>query len=490
MEKRRMGTRRGFKKKTAFVSAIAGTLVLIGASAYFFVHSSDARSYHKAPAAKEFTEKAAIADERAGLEESKTTDFTSDDSVESNEPSTETEARYIDEIVIRHNNHLPAGKSKPASPGDSNAPAGPGETPGTPEPSTPGEERVPPVPLPVPLPEPQEPPEQNVPPQPEEPVEKELETTVWYPFWGGNAAYQVLREQPIDSINLFWFELAPDGQIWRMKYAKPVSEEILRTARSKGIRVIATVSNTDGWSDYEKGAQALHRLIATGAKREQLADRLIQFTLTNKLDGLDINFEVIKGNDRENFSQFVEVLSGKLHAHGKILSVSVYPKTSDGGWDGPKAQDWKRLGQVADEFKIMTYNYSTSTPGPGAPLSWLDQVIRYGESQLPAHKLYVGLPAFGYQWAEDGSRSTVTFERARELIKKHNPLLLRDLSGEPHFTFIENGKKYTVCFQDRTSLRKKMELIAKNHPDVGGITEWYLGAEDPAAWDVLNPPAK
>lgn len=489
MEKRRMETRRGFKKKTTFVSAIAGALVLAGASAYFFVHSSDARSSQKATAAKESSEETLYADESVKLEDSETADFTSDEPVvESADPSTKTEAQYIDGILLHHNNQKPdAGKSDPTSPGDHNAPTDPKEPPRSPDTSPPV--KKPDTPVPLPLPEPKNPPEQNV-PQPEEPVEKGFDTTVWYPFWGGNAAYQVLKEHPIDSINLFWFELAPNGQIRRMKYAKPVSDDIIQTARQRGTRVIATVANTEGWSNYEKGAQALHQLIATNAQREQLANRLVQFVLVNKMDGLDINFEVIKGSDRENFSRFMEVLSGKLHQHGKILSVSAYPKTSDGGWDGPKAQDWERLGQVVDEFKIMTYNYNTSTPGPGAPLSWLDQVIRYGESRMPARKLYAGLPAFGYQWVEDGTRSTVTYERAQDLIKKHKPLLLRDLNGEPHFTYIENGQKYTVYFQDRTSLQKKMDLIAKNHPKVGGITEWYLGAEDPAAWDFLDSRSK
>ncbi|MBA4602192.1 glycosyl hydrolase family 18 protein [Thermoactinomyces mirandus] len=497
MEKRRLETRKRFRKKTAIISAIAGALVLAGASAYFFIHSSDAKSGQNTPTAKESSEETLYAEESAPVEDPETTGFVSADPAESADQPTRTEARYIDEIILKHNNQKPAAHgNNPSSPADSGKATGPKdtpgsnkETPGTPEISPPEKEPDLDTPVPLPQPEPNIPPEQDT-PQPEEPVEKGFETTVWYPFWGGNAAYQVLKEQSIDSINLFWFELAPDGKIKRMKYAKPVSDDIIQTARNKGTRIIATVANTDGWSDYEKGAQALHQLIATKAKQEQLADRLVQFAVANKMDGLDINFEVIQGSDRENFSQFMEILSRKLHQHDKILSVSAYPKTTDGGWEGPQAQDWKRLGQAVDEFKIMTYNYHTSSPGPGAPLHWLDQVIRYGESQMSAHKLYVGLPAFGYQWAENGSRSTVTYEKAQALIKKHKPSVKRDVNGEPSFTYIENGKTYTVYFQDRTSLQKKMDLLAKKHPKIGGITEWYLGAEDPAAWAVLKSSPK
>ena len=51
------------------------------------------------------------------------------------------------------------------------------------------------------------------------------------------------------------------------------------------------------------------------------------------------------------------------------LVVDVYPKLKEpGGWDGPRSQDWKRLGRAVDQFRVMTYNYSGSWSGPG-PLS-------------------------------------------------------------------------------------------------------------------------
>ena len=48
-------------------------------------------------------------------------------------------------------------------------------------------------------------------------------------------------------------------------------------------------------------------------------------------------------------------------------------------WSGPQAQDWQRLGAAVDFFKIMTYDfhYSTSEPGPIAPLAWVDEVLDF-----------------------------------------------------------------------------------------------------------------
>ena len=85
-----------------------------------------------------------------------------------------------------------------------------------------------------------------------------------------------------------------------------------------------------------------------------------------------------RGRDRDEFSAFVEELARRLHDDGRLIAVDVYPKTTEpGGWDGPRAQDWKRLGRAVDQFRVMTYNFSGSWSGPGplSPPEWMDRVI-------------------------------------------------------------------------------------------------------------------
>jgi hypothetical protein len=203
-----------------------------------------------------------------------------------------------------------------------------------------------------------------------------MKMAAWLPFWSSSTASVTLESQPIDSINLFMYELGANGQVGYMQYAKGENKQVLSTARKRGISILATVGNTAGWSDYDKASNDLHNLIARPESRSKLADNLVQFVLKQHYDGLDIDLEVIKGADRNNFSLFMEELSQKLHQQNKKLSICVYVKTSDDdSWDGPRAQDWKRLGQAVDEFKIMAFNYSMIKPGPGTPVYWLDQMI-------------------------------------------------------------------------------------------------------------------
>ncbi|MGA9175327.1 MAG: glycosyl hydrolase family 18 protein, partial [Thermoactinomyces sp.] len=317
-----------------------------------------------------------------------------------------------------------------------------------------------------------------------------IETTAWFPFWSTNSGNKVLSSQSLDSINLFMYELQANGDVGYMQYAKGPDQNTLALAHKKGTKIYATVANTDGWNDVNKAEDELHNLINTPAKRSQLADKLLAFTLKNKFDGVDLDLEVIRGNDRDNFSAFVEVLAQKMHQKNKKVLVSVYPKTSYGNWDGPISQDWERLGKAADEVVIMTYNYSMNSPGPGAPLDWVRKIVNYANTQVPSQKIYFGLPSYGYLWTSDGKRSSLSYSQAQNLIKTHHAKVVRDQNGEPSFTYTDNGVTYTGYYQDSISWKQKINTIKQGNPHIGGITEWYIGAEDPATWNMLKTELK
>ncbi|MFC7440686.1 glycosyl hydrolase family 18 protein [Laceyella putida] len=540
-------------KKIAIIAGAIGALALIGGGIFYFANAESEKTAAKttqAPVAK-IEESTEDYNDDTNVELAEEADVT-----HTNTPAEKKQVqRQIQKILVAHNN-VPNNANRntrptPTAPSGSEgthdstqtgngtkpaptAPAGqvkPGEQPQpTPQPAKPTEKppAVKPVPLPAPLPDkstqpttkptekpaqpqpqPNKPPTQpqpNKPPtqppaekptnptEPGEVKEQGLQVTAWYPFWGGKAAQTAVAQQPIKKIDLFYYELKEDGTVGLMQYAKPVSQEVLTAARQKGVQINATITNAGGWSNFNEGANRLHEQISTPAARSKLTDTLVQFAITNKFDGLDINFEVIYGKDRDNFSLFMEELSAKLHKHNKKLSICAYVKFSEpGNWDGNLAQDWKRLGQAVDEFKVMAYNYSMASPGPGAPVNWLDQIIQFGKKQMPAKKLFIGLPSYSYEWnLNTGQRYTVTYATAQNLIKKYNVTQIkRDENGEPYFTYNnDKGEPFKTYFQDATSWKKKIEMIKTKHADIGGISNWYLGAEDPATWHVVKSELK
>ena len=140
-------------------------------------------------------------------------------------------------------------------------------------------------------------------------------------------------------------------------------------ARSAGVRIVPSILN--GGFDRARVAEIIH----DPARRAQHIDAILALVMENDFDGIDIDYESLYPEDRDNFSLFIEELAAALHAEDKLLSMAVHAKTEEpGNWGGPQAQDWVRLGAAVDEFKIMVYDYhnGASEAGPIAPLAWAD----------------------------------------------------------------------------------------------------------------------
>ena len=155
-------------------------------------------------------------------------------------------------------------------------------------------------------------------------------------------------------------------------------------------------------------------MLASAASREAHANAVAQLAILNAFDGIDVDYERVPTASRANFTAFIATLAQKLHAANKKLSVTVYAKTSDSAnWNGPGAEEWPALGSLADSVKIMAYDYSysSSPAGPIAPLDWLDRVATYAQSAIPAEKIMIGLPFYGYDWV-GSSGSGVTYTQS------------------------------------------------------------------------------
>ena len=308
-------------------------------------------------------------------------------------------------------------------------------------------------------------------------------------FWNQARGFDsiVANADVFSEISPFWYRVLTDGRIVPYLTAAGTSYEdpaILGFLRSRGILVIPTVANIiDGVWD---GA-LVSRILADPQLRAVNLTALVNLAVAGGYDGIDLDYENLRASDRAAFTSFVQQLAGALHAHGKLLSVNVYAKTSEPGtWDGPQAQDWWAIGQAADQVRIMTYEYSwsTSPPGPVAPVNWVNDVIAYAVSQIPAAKILQGIPFYGYDWV--GQRGTdLVWTRAMDLASQFGvPLRWDSASESPWFEYVAGRARHTVWFENASSVAAKLD-VTRVH-DVGGIALWRLGGEDPANWSTVR----
>ena len=305
-----------------------------------------------------------------------------------------------------------------------------------------------------------------------------FDVTIWAPV-AGFLEQQTLKQNAdvLDEVNFFWYTLARDGSIDGGIQAT----EAVRVAREAGLRIVPSILN--GGFDRQRVADIIH----DPARRAQHIEDILALIRDNDFDGIDIDYESLYPEDRDDFSLFIEELSEALHAEGKLLSIAVHAKTDDAGaWSGPAAQDWARLGAAVDAFKIMTYDYHSggSEAGPIAPLDWVDDVLIYAATVVPPEKTFMGVPFYGYDWSGSIGKS-LNWRQAVKLAEQNEAEIARDpSSAEAWFTYSDG--KQAVYFNDAATMAARLDIIRSNHPGIAGIAIWPLGGEDPANWTTIR----
>jgi spore germination protein len=308
-------------------------------------------------------------------------------------------------------------------------------------------------------------------------------------FWDQSRGFDAIfaNADVLSEVSPFWYHVAADGSVipYTSETGAPyVDPSILVFLRARGILVIPSVTNiVNGVWD---GA-LVSRILADPALASANINNLVQLAVNSGYDGIDLDYENLSSSDRTRFSTFVSRLADALHAHGKLLTVNVYAKTSEPGtWDGPMAQDWAAIGTKADEVRIMAYEYhwSTSGPGPISPIDWVGQVLSFARKVIPAAKIMHGVPFYGYDWVGQ-SGTPLVWEDVVSLAAQFGVTPNWDgNSASSWFQYQSKGTPHTVWFENAASVKAKLDL--SHTYGVGGVTLWRLGGEDPGVWHALR----
>lgn len=307
-------------------------------------------------------------------------------------------------------------------------------------------------------------------------AEPSRRVSAWLPYWDPTALDDFVAHRDLyDQVLPFWYEMRSANEI--APYHGAGDQAVIDAARAGGVAILPTITN-----DFDPAR--VHEMLATD---QGINEHVAALTaLAAPYDGIDVDYESLFAADRARFTLFVQRLATSLHASGKLLSMTVHPKTSEpGNWDGPQAQNWAAIGAVSDRVRIMAYDYhwATSTAGPVAPATWVREVATFAVSQIPAAKVNLGMPLYGYDWVGSSGEGLVWKDvEARRL--QRGASIQRSADGEPSFSYSAGGVAHTVWYSDAGSTAPKLQIAS----DLGlsGVTFWRLGGEDPAVWDATR----
>lgn len=221
-------------------------------------------------------------------------------------------------------------------------------------------------------------------------------------------------------------------------------------------------------------------------------NNIVKIVVDNKLDGINIDFELLPAQNRDDLTVFVRDLAKQLHSQKKMISVSVMPKL-DGLEEIGAAYDYGALGQLADFITIMTYDKSSASTKPGSvsPYQWVEKNIKEALKFIPANKLVVCIGAYGYDWPvpEVAEIKYIGMREAQQRADSHKAKVQWDDESQSAFFYYWDGEiKHEVWFENGFSITRKVALAKKY--GIRGVAIWRMGFEDEEYWVKLRQAIK
>jgi hypothetical protein len=215
-----------------------------------------------------------------------------------------------------------------------------------------------------------------------------------------------------------------------------------------------TTQQADSWAN----------LIDIPSNRPVFITKIVDYVLTNNLDGVDIDLEwehVTSG-----YSGFIAELAPALSSQNKILTAAF-----------PNQTLYSNVSRAAldslDFINIMSYDatgpWSPASPGQHSSYSYSTKGIDFWKNSvgIPSDKLNLGVPFYGYDFVDLSTVNAVTFAS----------MVATDVS------YAELDNVGTAYYNGRPTIAAKVNLASD---EVGGIMIWELGQDSFDEYSLLK----
>ena len=308
-----------------------------------------------------------------------------------------------------------------------------------------------------------------------------------YPFispWVLEQTLPYLTELPV-----FSYGFTMEGELLPPGYG----EDRWMIAEAQRFGTLPVLTLTPFGADGNFNNQLIHSVVNNAAYTDRLIQNLLEVMERKGYQGVDIDFEYILAEDRDAFTAFVWKVAETMRRAGFHTSVALAPKSSAGQkgllYEG---KDYRALGEAADHVLLMTYEwgYTYGPPMAVAPVNQVRKVVEYALTEIPAEKVDLGIPNYGYDWPlpfQRGITKATTIgnvEAVRIAVEQGAEIRFDSLAESPYFRYTSGGISHEVWFEDVRSLQAKFNLIREYA--LRGCGYWQIMDWFRANWLLLH----
>ena len=268
---------------------------------------------------------------------------------------------------------------------------------------------------------------------------------------------------------------------------------LVNRSHAAGDRVVLTVT------DFSQSS--LDAITSDPTAPARLSSALIAAISAKNLDGVNFDFEGEGSADQNGLTSLITQVSAALKAANPHWQVTMATYASSAG-DSGGFYNIAALAPAVDAFFVMAYDMNDqSSPSATAPLvggSFNDtEALQQFTSVVPASKVILGVPYYGYDWPTTDGTSTA------QATGGETPLSDAVIAASGHPTYWDSSTMtawtsyqvgsqwHETYFDDPTSLALKAQLA--NSFKIAGVGIWALGMDgnNPAMLAALlgNAPA-
>ena len=227
-------------------------------------------------------------------------------------------------------------------------------------------------------------------------------------------------------------------------------------------------------------------------KRQELINEIVSACVKYKLDGINLDFENMKQEDKDMYSRFIIELTPRLKDMGVVISVDV--TAPDGSETWSMCFDRHVIGDVADYIVFMAYDQygaSSNKSGTTAGYNWVELSLNkfLKTEEIENSKIILAIPLYARLWTEDSSgkvvkQSTVPLKNMNSIIPERANKQWNDDLKQYYVEYKDNSYTKKIWIEDEKSLKEKISLITNNN--LGGVASWEKGMETDNFWKFLK----
>ncbi len=278
----------------------------------------------------------------------------------------------------------------------------------------------------------------------------------------------------LSTLTIFGYGFTDSGEL-----IPPDDEPLLALAKEYSVAPFLLLSSITESGNFSSERAKL--LFTDQNLQYKVLSSLIGIMHEKGYRGMDIDFEYVDAENTADFLNFLRTAAEMLHENGFFLHVDLAPKTSA---DQPgllyEAHDYAAIGEIADTVLLMTYEwgYTYGPPMAVAPFNQVERVVSYGLSEIPADKILLGVPNYGYDWTlpfEKGITKAVSIgnQYAVAIASDNGVPIQYDFTAQsPWFTYRREQRNHIVWFEDARSIDAKFSLLTRNN--LLGVGYWNL----------------